>query len=185
MIELNDITVQYGTHLILNHFSASIPFNGTTAIFGPSGSGKTTLLRVLVGLIRPDYGRINGLEALKIAVVFQEDRLLPWLTALENIAIVSDQQSAQKYLEQIGLIGAANQCPAALSGGMKRRVALGRALAYGGDLLLLDEPFNGLDEVAKKMVADSILATQLPVIVVTHDHTEAELLRAEQYLTIQ
>lgn len=177
MIELSDVTVRFGDHLVLNRLDATIPLTGTTWISGTSGSGKTTLLRVLMGLQRPDSGTVTGLAGRRCAAVFQEDRLLPWLTARENVALVSDAATAKCCLDALGLGDALDQKPAALSGGMKRRVAIARAMAFGGDLLLLDEPFTGLDEAARRICVDALLQEQVPIVLVTHGADEAEQMR--------
>jgi len=178
VIEFRNVSLRFGEKLVLRDFSANIPLSGVTAVRGPSGAGKTTLFRLLLGLQKPDAGTIRGLERLRPAVVFQEDRLLPWASALENIALVSDESRAETALAAVGLAGSENLLPRELSGGMKRRVAVARALAYGGDILLLDEPFSGLDDEAKRVCAGAILAARLPVLVITHDEGEAELLGA-------
>ena len=176
MIELRDVTVRFHGRTVLDGLSAQIPLAGTTVVTGASGSGKTTLLRVLIGLQELSGGNIAGLDGLKLSVVFQEDRLLPWLTALENVSLVSTPASAHRYLCALGLRDALNQKPAALSGGMRRRVAVARALAYGGDLLLLDEPFTGLDDGAKQMCAAALLEQKRPIVLATHSSEEAERL---------
>ena len=177
VIGLKDVTVSFGGRRILSGLGADIPLEGTTVVYGPSGSGKTTLLRVLMGLQRPERGQVTGLEGKRVSVVFQEDRLLPWLTAKENVALVSDDGTAEKWLGSLGLAEAAHQRPGALSGGMKRRVAIARALAYGGDILLLDEPFAGLDDDAKGIAAKAILSAGKPILLVTHSKEEAALLQ--------
>ena len=178
-IRLTDAVVCFDGRRVLNGLNARIPFSGTTVVSGPSGCGKTTLLRVLMGLQRLDSGSITGLMGRRLSVVFQEDRLLPWLTALENVALVSDADNAKRYLTALGLGEALMQKPAALSGGMKRRVAIARALAFGGDMLLLDEPFTGLDEAARAQAARILLESGKPLLLVTHSGEEGALLRAE------
>ena len=178
MIELRNVSLRFGEKQIFSDFSARIPLSGVTAVRGPSGAGKTTLFRLLLGLQQPDEGTVSGLDGRRAAVVFQEDRLLPWLSALENVALVSDVSRARETLASVGLAGSEHLLPKELSGGMKRRVSLARALAYGGDVLLLDEPFSGLDEAAKRLAAAAIRQAKLPVLVITHDEDEAALLGA-------
>ena len=179
MIELKNLTVRFDGRAALNDLCARIPLTGTTGIFGASGSGKTTLLRVLMGLQKPDGGAAEGLAGLQSAVVFQEDRLLPWLTARENVSLVASDAEAERRLAALGLGAALEKKPAELSGGMKRRVAIARALAFGGDLLLLDEPFTGLDDEAKRLCAQALLAENKPIVLVTHSGEEAALLNAQ------
>ncbi len=175
MIEIKNISLSFGENMVFNDFSVKIPFDGVTAVRGPSGEGKTSLFRMLLGLQKPDSGMISGLEGKKVSVVFQEDRLLPWASALENVALVSDPVAAELALTALGLKDSMHLLPRELSGGMCRRVAIARALAYGGDVLFLDEPFTGLDEDNKRLVANEVLKTGVPVLVITHEDFEAGL----------
>lgn len=175
MIEIKNISLSFGENMVFNDFSVKIPFDGVTAVRGPSGEGKTSLFRMLLGLQKPDSGMISGLEGKKVSVVFQEDRLLPWASALENVALVSDTVAAESALTALGLKDSMHLLPRELSGGMCRRVAIARALAYGGDVLFLDEPFTGLDEDNKRLVANEVLKTGVPVLVITHEDSEAGL----------
>ena len=174
-IKLQHVSKCFSGHRVLNDFSAEISLSGTTVLRGASGAGKTTLFRLLLGLEKPDAGEITGMEQRKPAVVFQEDRLLPWATALQNAMLGSDEARASAALAKLGLAQSENLLPRELSGGMQRRVAIARALAYGGDILFLDEPFTGLDEENKRIAAQSILACDVPIILITHDDAEAEL----------
>jgi len=174
-ITLSNITKTFGENTVLQDFSAVLPFSGVTVLRGPSGTGKTTLFRLLLGLEQPDAGEILGMQGHKPAVVFQEDRLLPWATALENVALVSNPVIAEAILTKLGLGDSLHLLPRELSGGMQRRVAIARALAYQGDVLFLDEPFTGLDEENKRIAANAILEQHVPVFVITHEEDEAEL----------
>ncbi len=178
MIKLQNVSLRFGEREVFRDFSASIPLSGVTAVSGPSGAGKTTLFRLILGLQKPDFGTVSGLEGKRPAVVFQEDRLLPWTDALGNVSLVSDEKRAAEALAAVGLSGSERLLPDQLSGGMKRRVALARALAYGGDLLLLDEPFTGLDDESKRAAAEAIRRAGLPALIITHDASEAALLGA-------
>jgi len=173
-ISLAEVSLRYGEKQVLDCFSLTLPAHGMVCIFGPSGCGKTSLLRLISGLTAPDVGELCGLEGVKPAVVFQENRLLPWLTVLENVLLVlpdGDAAEARRLLELVELGAEAEKLPGELSGGMQRRVALARALAFGGDLLLLDEPFTGLDNaLAKRMM--SLIAELYEgklVLMITHD----------------
>lgn len=183
-IALQNISVSFSTHRVLENFSCEIPLFGATALFGRSGAGKTTLLRLLLRFVKPDRGVLTGLDGLRFSTVFQEDRLLPWATALENVSLAANQAEAKKRLLQLGLSDAESLLPKALSGGMARRVAIARALAYAGDMLLLDEPFTGLDEERKRLAADVILAERKPILLVTHDENEAALLGARAFIRL-
>ncbi len=177
-IKLENIDLTFGEKVIFSGFSHEFPSRGVTCIMGSSGRGKTTLLRLLLGLQKPDSGKVISVQ--RPAVVFQEDCLLPWLTAGENIAAVSSR-SPERFLAMVGLEDEKNTLPAALSGGMARRVALARALAYDGDALFLDEPFKGLDEDIKSVVMNLIYeySANRPVILVTHDEADARNLDGE------
>lgn len=185
MIELQKVSLAFDGKPVLKDVSMKIPDVGVTALTGPSGCGKTTLLKVVAGLLEPDGGCITGRNGLKFSIVFQENRLMPWLTALENVSVVSNTDTALYWLAQLGLAHAVHQKPKALSGGMQRRVAIARALSYDGNMLLLDEPFNGLDDENRRLCAAVILSRNLPGLIITHHQNEAELLGAVQIATIQ
>lgn len=181
MISLEHIFFSFEGQELLRDFSMTLPDTGAVCLFAPSGSGKTTLLRLLCGLEQPRKGRITGLDGKRLAVLFQEDRLIPHLTAEDNLRLVlpkDRRHEAEDWLDAVGLGADADKTPAQLSGGMNRRLAIARALAFGGDIYLLDEPFQGLDqETAQKTVRlvrertkDSLL------ILVTHRLEEAQAL---------
>ncbi len=180
-IELKNITKSFDGKTVLDGISFTVPEKGIFGIFGPSGSGKTTLLRLICGLEKPDSGEITGTKGKKFSVVFQEDRLIDTLSSAENIALVSNTEKAGYFLEKVGLSDAAGKYPPELSGGMSRRVAIARALAYAGDILILDEPFKGLETGLKERIKDIICeyAQSHSVILVTHD--EEEKLLAENF----
>lgn len=153
-------------------------------VLGPSGAGKSTLLRLIAGLEPPSGGRVVN-HAESMGFVFQEPRLLPWRTALENVAMVlrakgmsrtAARELARQKLVEVELTGCAGAYPAQLSGGMRQRVALARSLAVEPDLLLLDEPFTGLDRQLRqtmRALLDSILQkSRTAVVHVTHDRRE-------------
>ena len=183
-IALQNLTKSYGAHTVLKNFSATLSLDGVTVLRGVSGAGKTTLFRLLLGLETPDEGTITGIKQKKPAVVFQEDRLLPWATALENVSLASDNTRAEQALSRLGLCDNLCQLPRELSGGMQRRVAIARALAYQGDILFLDEPFTGLDEENKQIAADALRDVKVPIIVITHDDAEADLFGPHQTLFV-
>lgn len=178
MIEFSHVKAGYPGKEIFSDLSLRFPEKGAVALMGPSGLGKTTLLRLMAGLMQPERGEIRGLEGKKIAFLFQEDRLLPWLTAEKNVSLVSDEEKAKEWLGKMEIENAA-LFPREMSGGMQRRVSLARAMAYGGDILLLDEPFKGLDESLRARAAEKIRG-QFPLIVLSiHDKEEARLMGAE------
>ncbi len=181
MISIRNISVQFDDKYILKGFSLDIDSSEQLCLFAPSGRGKTTLLRVLCGLQPVDSGTVHGLEGKRIAVLFQEDRLLPQLSAEDNLKLVLPPErhsDAAVWLERLGLADSAHKTPLQLSGGMRRRLAIARTLAYGGDLYLLDEPFQGLDEATLQhclqVVKEATKGKQL--LLITHRREEAEAL---------
>ncbi len=179
------VTKKFGSETIVDQLDWSLPASGTICLFGPSGCGKTTILHLLAGIHTPDGGRITGLAERTVSVVFQEPRLLPWMSALHNITATMHtprdagerrEEIACHWLTRLGLSGAADKLPDELSGGMRQRVAIARALAYGGDLLLLDEPTQGLDVAMRDTVLDLLRETGKDrlTVLVTHDPEAAE-----------
>ncbi len=192
MVRLKNICFSYrsfegGAHepkleCVFGDFSMELKQGEALAVMGESGSGKTTLLKLLAGLLKPDSGSIEGLEDRRISVVFQEDRLLPWYSAKDNIALVLSEKSkaerdkkALELLCEMELEEAANKPMRELSGGMQRRVSIARALAFGGDMIILDEPLKGLDAELKKRVAERIKRHFSTILLITHDEDEAAL----------
>ena len=162
---------------MIRDFSFHFMKGGRYGLMGPSGCGKTTLLNLLMGLIKPDSGRIKGLHRCRFSVVFQEDRLLEPLTAYANVRLVSkiDQSLIEKLLLELGIPPESMEQPvSAYSGGMKRRVALCRALLADYDVLILDEPYKGLDEETRARVITIVeeMTRGKTVILVTHDASE-------------
>lgn len=187
MIELKDVSVAFQGHSVLEHCSLLVPDGGHTAVMGPSGSGKTTLLRLIAGQLAPDQGSVTVSHG-RISYMYQEPRLLPWLTAEENVNLVlSDKPetmgTARQWLAAVGLADAMKKHPAELSGGMRQRVSLARALAYDGDLFLLDEPLSSLDEAMAAELLDLLKQyTQgKSMIFVTHSPEQAKVLGGEIY----
>jgi NitT/TauT family transport system ATP-binding protein len=165
-------------------------------LIGPSGCGKSTLLGMLGGLVTPDAGRllvdgapVVGPDPRHVATVFQDPGLFPWRTALENVELGLELQGvaaarrrrvAEELLAPLGLAGFAAKYPRELSGGMKQRVAIGRALAIDAKILLMDEPFGALDEQTRLLMGEWLLdiwrRTRKTIIFITHSLHEALLL---------
>ena len=176
MISLQNITLRYGEKVVLDGFSLALPEEGLTALSGPSGCGKTTLLRVLGGLAHPERGKVDGLDPARAAFLFQEDRLLPWRTVGQHITDVlprprrkdSLREELPRWLAFAELEGEEHAYPAALSGGMARRLALARCAALGGDALLLDEPFAGVDPARATRMLERLRGLGVPVVLASH-----------------
>ena len=174
---------------VLRDFSAALPAGQVTGLMALSGAGKTTLLRILMGLETPDRGTITGLEGLRLSAVFQEDRLCENLNPVSNLRLVTtalSRTAAAEALAAVGLTDCQRQPARELSGGMRRRVAILRALLAEYDLLFLDEPFKGLDQETKEIVmADTRRrCAGRTVLFVTHDPAELEALGAVQRLEL-
>lgn len=151
---------------------------------GPSGSGKTTLLSILAGLVKPDTGTISGVEKGRIAMVFQEDRLIEGQDAFSNLMLVlkgrPDKEEMRREYARVGLVDYEGKKVSEFSGGMKRRVAIVRAACADAGLVLMDEPFTGLDEAAKRQAIRYVKEKTAgrTVIMVTHDWAEARQMGA-------
>ena len=190
MIQLKNVSFAYGEKTILTNLNHTFPDRGIFAVMGESGEGKTTLLRLLCGLEKPCDGEIQSTHQ-RVAVAFQEPRLIPWLSCESNINFVLSKEKqayglAKKLLQELELDESAEKPPSELSGGMKQRLSLARALAAEADLLLLDEPFSALDTALKERVAQTVKNANPNglTIIVTHDKKDAELLDAP-VLTLQ
>lgn len=195
MNDINDIVIKdlqksFGDKRVLDHFSATFRGDGVSLVLGPSGCGKTTLLRILMGLERADGGEISGLSGKKVAAVFQEDRLLSDRDAPSNIRLTNKDLSHEEIataMHKVGLFDCERKPISALSGGMRRRVAILRALLAKFDLLILDEPFKGLDDENKIQTANYIkekLGGRCAVVV-THDPADSRLLGAVGSVTLE
>ena len=180
MIKLQNISKAFDGKPVLADFSLELP-EGITCLMGPSGRGKTTLLRVLMGLETPDAGTVIA-RPRRMAVLFQEDRLLETLTVGLNLRLALgrdyEEKQAEACLAALGLPNSLRLTVSTLSGGMKRRVALARALLYPAPLLVLDEPFQGLDEDTRRRAIEAVRrsARGRAALVVTHDPEDVRLL---------
>jgi NitT/TauT family transport system ATP-binding protein len=200
-VELSRVTVRFttdrGTVTALENIDLTVPNGGFMTLLGPSGCGKSTLLRVVSDLIQPTSGsvKILGGEASAararrdIGFVFQDAALLPWRTALENVALPLEvggknekrsRRTPKELLELVGLAGWEKALPHELSGGMRQRVSIARALVNDPKLLLMDEPFGALDEITRDRLNEELLniweETDTTILFVTHSIYEAAFL---------
>ena len=179
---VENLSKQYGDVIALHPFSAVFPQGEACCIMGPSGCGKTTLLRLILGLEAPDTGSVQGAGRDAVSVVFQEDRLIPGLSALSNLLLCCPGRSREDLTAQLAQVGLGEEDirrPAReLSGGMKRRAAIVRAMAAPSRLVLLDEPFKGLDEDTWRETAAYVRRArgERTLLAVTHDRRDVEAL---------
>ncbi len=174
-VKINNVYKKFDDQDVLCDFSASFPHGRVSAIMGPSGCGKTTLLNIMLGLEKADKGTVGGMPD-KVSCVFQEDRLSESFSALSNAAMCSSKAEALTHLSEVGLGDDIDKKVSELSGGMKRRVAIVRAILADADLLIMDEPFKGIDEKTRQDVYDYVKRHTVgkTVIFVTHSREEAE-----------
>ncbi|BCS87628.1 ABC transporter ATP-binding protein [Pseudodesulfovibrio sediminis] len=189
IIEMKGVHKRFGKRPVISGFNLTVKQGEVMGLLGPSGIGKSTVLRMIAGLERPDSGSIRVGTA-HIGYVFQEARLLPWDTALNNVVLPlralgqtrwEATDRARHFLKQMELSEFEKVYPHQLSGGMRQRIALARAFAISPDILLLDEPFTGLDrglkETMKQLLESALLDSNTDVngtavIHVTHDPSE-------------
>ena len=175
-MKINNLTKKFGSKVIFNNFSLEFQDNKVNYLLGESGVGKTTILRIIAGLDKDFKGEIVPSNA-KISCVFQEPRLFPKLTLKENVEIVSESSKykIEDLLEILELENEVNSLPSSLSGGMKMRASIARALYHDGDVYLMDEPFAALNDELKARALPKIfeLLKGKTVIIVTHNVEEA------------
>jgi NitT/TauT family transport system ATP-binding protein len=195
-VTLDGVRKSYGAREVVHGVSCAVGDGELVVVVGPSGCGKSTLLRMVAGLDRPDLGSTELRDAAggaaprnALAYVFQDAHLLPWRDVLGNVALPLELQgraagerrdAALRAIERVGLADALHRHPAQLSGGMRMRVSLARALVTEPRLLLLDEPFAALDEITRQELDDQLRAlwsdTGATVLFVTHSIAEATFL---------
>lgn len=174
---------------LFRNLSLKILLGQTVALIAPSGGGKSTLLRILAGLVEPEEGSVELLNQERIGFVFQDQRLLPWKTALQNIEYAIEKNDNRKnfalnLLARVGLSGKESRYPHQLSGGEQQRVQIARALAVKPKVMLLDEPFSGLDYKTRTEIRELLKEIQsvdnFATVLVTHDSVDIAELDALQ-----
>ncbi len=184
--EITGLSKSYPGHTVFKNLNLSLKSGDITCLLGPSGCGKTTLLHLLAGTVKADSGKVEPDTAGNVGYLFQESRLLPWMTVLDNAAYLmchslsraERRAKASRLLTRVGLEGFENHFPGELSGGMARRVALARMIGKEASLVLMDEPFSSVDaelkhklmELTRKVIKDE----NRTVLCVTHDLSVAE-----------
>jgi len=177
-IKLNSVSKSFNGKTVFENISYDFKDKSITSVSGPSGCGKTTLLKIISGLILPDSGTVVISENKKISSIFQEPRLMPWYTAIENVINICGSREkeesvkkAEELFDYFELTDAKDKYPSELSGGMAKRISIIRALVHGGNILLCDEPYNGLD-LRMCLKAEELFinyAKESCVILVSHD----------------
>lgn len=189
-IEFLNVCKSFDDKNVLDDFSISFNDNEITCLLGQSGCGKTTILNLISDILNLDKGTINGNKDKKIAFIFQDERLIPNISALDNVLLVcnnlKDNQisKAKKLMNDIGLKNDIDKKPFELSGGMNQRVNIIRALMYDADIILMDEPFSALDYHNKELAMNIIKRETMnkTVIMVTHDKDEALMIADNIYV---
>ena len=184
-IHIKKLCKSYGNNHVLNSICFEFEEGKISCLMGESGIGKTTLLKIIMGLEKQDSGLVDGIDDnTKISAVFQEERLSENLTSLGNILMVCDKSISKEVIkQQLALVlpeNAALKKVSLLSGGMRQRVAIVRAMIVSSDIVLMDEPFKGLDEETKKAVIAYVKDNQRgrTVLIVTHNSDDAKMLEA-------
>ena len=191
-VSVQNISKNYEDVEALKNMSLNFPKGELTSLLGPSGCGKTTLLKIIAGLLEPSSGSVavNGRQVTgpgaDRAFVFQDFALMPWASVLQNVSFGLEMRGmnkneresiAQNYIEEVGLQGFEKSFPHELSGGMRQRVGLARALAVDADVLLMDEPFSAVDEQTRRKFQEDLLQLvankNKTFIFVTHSIEEA------------
>lgn len=188
-IKIEHLGFRYGEREVFTDFSMEVPDGAILCLMGESGCGKTTLLRLLSGRLTACAGRITGTDGQRISMVFQEDRLCEDFSAKVNVKLGCSrgcypnhapvsEAAVLAHLDAVGLSDMSDKRVSELSGGMKRRVAIVRAVLSDSDLLLMDEPFTGLDSATKQQVIRYVLREKggRTLLAVTHDADEAAAL---------
>ncbi len=187
-IEFVHVGKSFDDKKVLTDLSCLLPEKGVIAVMGRSGSGKSTFINLLLSLIKPDSGKILISPHTRFSAVFQEDRLLMHLSARENLRLTTGRTMSEIHAALTALeLDSENPAPVrTYSGGMQRRVSLARGVLFDADVLLLDEPFRGLDEHTRSIAIEWVKhqwRSRL-IVLVTHDEEEARRMGAQQVIRI-
>lgn len=190
-LNIINLSKSYDKHVVFENFSLALREKEINCILGESGCGKTTLLNIIAQIDKEFTGQLVGFSNLSFSYIFQETRLLPWYTVYQNLAVILSHEEDKEniietYLKLVGLIDYKGYYPYQLSGGMKQRLSIARAFAVKSDILLMDEPFKGLDPGLKKTLIEAFIdlweQDKRTIIFVTHDIDEALLLGDDIYI---
>lgn len=183
MYRIEGVSKSYVDLKVLDIISVEFAAGKTTCLLGPSGCGKTTVLKILAGIEVADSGTVEGFSGEDISFVFQEDRFIPWRTVAENLEFVlgkaaeGKENGIDQLLERVGLLKYRDYYPKKLSGGIRKRIGILRALIYSSSIMLMDEPLSSVDAANKKVMMDLIkevaASENRTCIFVTHDIDEA------------
>ena len=185
IIRIENINKRYDDNVIFENFKIDFYENKINCILGKSGCGKTTLLNIISGVIQNDTKDFKGIENLGISYIFQDDRLIEWLTVEDNIKLVIKKhynekeinELCDKYLKLVGIYEYKNYYPQRLSGGIRQRVNIARAFIYPSKIIIMDEPFKSIDIKNKRIIMDNfkeiLQKDNRTVLFVTHDIEEA------------
>ncbi|MBN1052785.1 ABC transporter ATP-binding protein [Clostridium botulinum] len=184
-IEIKNLSKAYNNEIVFEKFNLTLENSKVNCIVGKSGCGKSTLLNMLAGILKFDDGEISGITKNEVSYIFQEDRLIEWLTVEENLIFALKKyydklelkEKIKSILSSLGLEDVKNKYPEELSGGMKQRVNIARAFGKPSKIILMDEPFKSLDYTLKYKIIDEfkniMLNENRTVVLVTHDVDEA------------
>ncbi|MBN1055947.1 ABC transporter ATP-binding protein [Clostridium botulinum] len=184
-IEIKNLSKAYNNEIVFERFNLTLENSKVNCIVGKSGCGKSTLLNMLAGILKFDDGEISGITKNEVSYIFQEDRLIEWLTVEENLIFALKKyydklelkEKIKYILSSLGLEDVKNKYPEELSGGMKQRVNIARAFGKPSKVILMDEPFKSLDYTLKYKIIDEfkniMLNENRTVVLVTHDVDEA------------
>lgn len=183
-LKIHNLNKKFDDLIVFDNLSMEIPKNKISCVLGPSGCGKTTMLNLISGIQEPQSGQLDDFKTLTFSFIFQDARLLPWKSIQNNLDFVLKSKYSveerkdiiNKYLDIVELLDFKDYYPHRLSGGMKQRAAIARAFAFPADVLIMDEPFKGLDIKTKKTIIDKFIQLwnqdKRTVIFVTHDLEE-------------